>query len=63
MKTKNPLKAIRFHCLSCAGSAAEVSLCDMSERSLHAFRFGKNPYYEKIDNRYKEKKAREVTRK
>ena len=56
MKTKSHLKAIRFHCLTCAGSAAEVSMCDMAECTLHEFRFGKNPFYEKTDNRNKRKR-------
>ena len=44
-KTTSPLRAIRNKCLDCTcGSAKEVQLCPIAKCSLHAFRFGKNPY-------------------
>ncbi len=41
----NPLTAIRVHCLSCAGSAAEVKYCEEKDCTLHRYRLGGNPYY------------------
>ena len=41
---RNPVKAIRAHCLSCAYSAKEVELCPVEACALHPFRLGKNPY-------------------
>ena len=44
-KITSPIKAIRARCLDCcAGSAHEVKLCPVTDCSLYAFRFGKNPY-------------------
>lgn len=42
----SPIKAIRAYCLSCVcGNAAEVRRCELTKCPLHAFRFGKNPYW------------------
>ena len=41
----NLLTAIRVHCLSCAGSAAEVKYCEAKDCTLHRYRLGGNPYY------------------
>lgn len=39
-----PIQAIRQKCLECCcGSSVEVSLCEITDCSLHPFRFGKNP--------------------
>lgn len=47
-KRITPLKAIRLKCLDCmCGNAAEVRRCDLTDCSLHPFRFGKNPYHKK----------------
>lgn len=44
----SPLKAIRAYCLSCVcGNSAEVRRCHLTGCPLHAFRFGKNPYWGK----------------
>ena len=42
---KSPVKAIRKHCLECAGSSKEVTLCPIQECPLYPFRFGKNPFH------------------
>jgi hypothetical protein len=45
-KPTSPVKAVRAFCLECCKeSALEVKLCPAEECPLHAFRFGKNPYY------------------
>lgn len=42
------LRAIRLKCLDCCcGSANEVSLCPCQDCSLHSFRLGHNPNYQK----------------
>ena len=41
---RNPVKAIRAHCLDCSYSAKEVELCPVEACALHPFRLGKNPY-------------------
>lgn len=43
----SPLKAIRAHCLECAGTTNEVSLCPIEGCPLYPFRFGKNPFRQK----------------
>lgn len=46
----NPVKAIRAYCLGCClEQAAEVRLCPDEDCPLHAFRFGRNPYYKKSE--------------
>ena len=46
LKPTSPVKAIRAYCLECCReSVTEVKLCPAEECPLHAFRFGKNPYY------------------
>ena len=42
-KTLTPLKAIRQHCLVCAGRPKDVRECPSTECSLHAYRMGHNP--------------------
>ncbi len=42
-KVLPPLKAIRQHCLSCAGRPKDVRMCDTSDCFLFSFRMGKNP--------------------
>ena len=51
----NPLTAIRVHCLSCAGSAAEVKYCESKDCTLHRYRFGGNPYY-RLEEERKERR-------
>ena len=41
----SPVKAIRKHCLECAGSSKEVTLCPIQECPLYPFRYGKNPFH------------------
>jgi hypothetical protein len=42
---KNPVKAIRAHCIDCSGgSLKEVSVCPMTECPLYPFRLGKNTF-------------------
>ena len=42
----SPIKAIRAYCLSCVcGNSTEVRRCELTDCPLHAFRFGKNPYW------------------
>ena len=49
-KLKNPVRAIREHCLECSGwSSAMVTDCPSSECSLYPFRIGKNPYRRRIN--------------
>ena len=45
MKRKHltAIRAIRQHCLSCAGRPKDVRLCNTTECSLYPFRQGKNP--------------------
>lgn len=43
MKVLTPLKAIRKKCLDCmGGSRKAVRECDISDCTLHKFRFGHN---------------------
>ena len=44
---KSPIRAIRAHCLGCAQSAHEVTLCPISDCPLYPFRFGKNPFHQR----------------
>jgi len=45
MKQKNPVKAIRKHCLDCLGnSPTAVEECTNESCELYDFRFGKNPH-------------------
>lgn len=42
---RNPVKAIRLHCLDCVGGyIAEVERCEV-KCPLNPFRFGSNPFY------------------
>jgi hypothetical protein len=43
MKKITPLKAIRAHCLSCAGRPKEVRLCQSFTCNLYPYRMGTNP--------------------
>jgi len=45
MRTGNltPLRAVRQHCLSCAGRPKDVRLCPAKDCSLFVFRMGTNP--------------------
>ena len=54
-QTGNPLTAIRVHCLSCAGSAAEVKYCESKDCTLHRYRLGANPYYREKAQRKSQK--------
>lgn len=48
-KLRNPVKAIRAFCLNCCGeSAREVKLCPFKKCALHPFRFGRNPFMDKL---------------
>ena len=42
-KPLSPLRAIRRHCLACAGRPSEVRACASYECKLHCFRMGHNP--------------------
>ena len=42
-KPLSPLRAIRHHCLTCAGRPSEVRVCQSLECKLHRFRMGRNP--------------------
>lgn len=49
-KLKNPVKAIREHCIECMGGRKNgakilVDECSAPECALHDFRFGKNPFH------------------
>ena len=48
MKPLTPLRAIRQHCLSCAGRPKDVRACSNTECYLYRFRMGKNPARTKI---------------
>jgi hypothetical protein len=51
-KRLTPVKAIRTKCLDCMnGSAHEVKLCNISDCSLFAYRFGKNPARKGVKNK------------
>lgn len=42
---RNPIKAIRAHCLECCGgSPSAVADCPSAECALFAFRMGRNPH-------------------
>lgn len=57
MKTaQSPILAIRVHCLSCAGSAAEVKYCEETDCTLHRYRLEGNPYYRAKEERRKRNK-------
>lgn len=43
MKAPSPLKAVRRHCLDCAGSANEVALCPARSCPLWTMRFDRRP--------------------
>ena len=58
MNEKNPVKAIRLHCLDCmCGNAAEVARCVCPDCNLFPFRFGKNPYLKKREYTEEQKAA------
>lgn len=43
--TRNPIKAIRRHCLDCSGGSARlVEECPAATCALFAFRLGVNPF-------------------
>lgn len=45
---KNPLTAIRSHCVECMGAAIQsVAECSAPSCSLYKFRMGKNPYHKR----------------
>jgi len=50
-KKKNPVKAIREHCIECMGGqeseghVKRISECCSQDCALFEFRFGKNPYH------------------
>lgn len=47
-KIKNPITAIRSHCVHCCcGQLSEVANCTAKGCSLHPFRMGKNPLHGK----------------
>jgi hypothetical protein len=53
-KLKNPVKAIREHCIECMGgrgigqnTSKLIEECGSPECALFEFRFGKNPYTKK----------------
>lgn len=51
-KVKNPLTAIRAHCVHCSGgSLKEVSNCKIATCSLHPFRMGVNMMHKKTRDR------------
>lgn len=61
---KQPLKAIRKHCIYCmGGSQHEVELCP-SEKTcfLWPYRFGKNPWHKKIYSKETLDRKREILR-
>lgn len=46
---KQPLKAIRAHCLECVGgSTKEVQLCTAEKCRLYPYRAGKNPFRKRM---------------
>lgn len=46
----NPVKAIRKKCLDCCvGQIEEVRQCPIEDCSLYPFRFGKNPFRQKVE--------------
>lgn len=46
-KPTSVAKQIRFRCLDCAGSPGAARHCEHFDCELHAYRFGRNPYYGK----------------
>ena len=52
----SPLEAIKEMCLDCCGgSRSYVDSCPSTKCSLHAFRFGKNPYRKSREHTEEEK--------
>ena len=47
-KPLSPLRAIRRHCLACAGRPSEVRECRSIDCKLHRYRMGHNPARAKI---------------
>lgn len=42
---RNPVRAIRAHCLNCCGGSPKaVAECPSAQCALFAFRMGRNPY-------------------
>ncbi|MCD8238779.1 MAG: hypothetical protein LUC92_05535 [Clostridiales bacterium] len=54
----SPLKAIRAKCLDCCcWQKNEVKLCTAEDCPLHPFRFGKNPYRQRVKRTEEQKKV------
>ena len=60
---KQPLKAIRAHCLECVGgSVVEVELCTAPACQLYPFRSGRNPFRKPPSERQREASRRNARR-
>jgi len=47
--SRNPVKAIRAHCIDCSGgSLLEPEKCPIERCELFPFRLGKNPFRKKV---------------
>ena len=58
---RNPVKAIRDHCLECStGAVSEIRNCVIKSCGLYPFRLGKNPY--RNQNLSEEARAARVAR-
>lgn len=49
-RSNNPIKRIREYCIQCvANQPKEVELCPITDCPLYDFRFGKNPFRQKVE--------------
>lgn len=49
-RSNNPIKRIREYCVQCvADQPKEVELCPITDCPLYDFRFGKNPFRQKVE--------------
>jgi hypothetical protein len=54
--TRNPVKAIRTHCLKCSGGSPKaVAECPSANCALFSFRLGRNPFRAPISEAQKKR--------
>ena len=57
----NPVKAIRKKCLDCCmGQQEEVKQCPVEDCDLYPFRFGKNPFRQKVERNLTDEQKEEL---
>ena len=62
-RIKNPISAIRAHCIECMGGQVhEVARCTATQCSLYPFRMGKNTMHQKYGKARTDLKTKPVKR-